>query len=58
MMQLREADENELQDILRDVEMTKPYHVKRFKRALESRKVKNRKYMICMPDRKFRSKKF
>ena len=52
MMQLCEADENELQDILRDVEMTKPYHVKRFKKALENRKVENRKYMICIRDHK------
>ena len=34
--QLREADEDELQDILSDVEMTKPYHIKRFKKALEN----------------------
>ena len=50
MMHLRESDENELQNILRDVQMTKPYHIKRFKTALESWKLKNRKYMISIAD--------
>ena len=35
VLQLREADEDELQDILSEVKMTKPFHVTRFKKALK-----------------------
>ena len=33
--QLREADEDELQDILTEVKMTKPFHISRLKKALK-----------------------
>ena len=33
--QLREANEDELQDILTEVKMTKPFHISRLKKALK-----------------------